>query len=195
MFAYCLNNPLNQADDGGALANWIIGGIVGGLIGGISAAIQGEDILAGAAQGAVTGMIAGASIDIALAVVATGGVAGVVVAAGIAFVGGAGASIAGEEVNAIITTGEVKPIDTDMIKRAEFVGLINAVTLGFSTLQTAAYDGINELNTSRKLVDIAKTAVKNLKDLSVSDKDVLSVFGAVHFAIHGEMADFMIAKE
>ena len=140
-------------------------------------------------------MIAGASIDIALAVVATGGVAGVAVAARIAFVGGMGANIAGEEISAIITTGEPKTVDAQIIKRSSFVGFINVVTLGFSTLQTAAYDGISALNTFGKLVDIAKAAVKNLRDLSVSDKDVISVFGAVHFAIHGEMADFLIEKE
>ena len=94
MYSYCQNNPIRHIDSQGTFINTITGAIVGGLIGAVNAAIEGDDILAGAAIGAATGALAGITADFAIA---TGGVGAIVIAA----VGGAisgGLNYAGNEV-------------------------------------------------------------------------------------------------
>ena len=86
LFAYCGNNPVSRADDGGECWNTIIGAFAGAVVGRITAAITGTDIKAGMASGAINGAITGAAVDIAIA---TGG-AGVVVLAAVTVAGGFG---------------------------------------------------------------------------------------------------------
>ena len=40
MFAYCGNNPVSRADDGGEFWNWVIGAAVGALVGAINTAVE-----------------------------------------------------------------------------------------------------------------------------------------------------------
>ncbi len=71
LFAYCLNNPINNSDARGefvfttimlaaTISGAIIGGVVGGVFGAINAAASGGDPVAGAISGATTGVITGA---------------------------------------------------------------------------------------------------------------------------------------
>ena len=94
MYSYCQNNPIKHIDTQGTFINTITGALVGGIIGAINAAIEGDDILAGAAIGTATGALAGIAADFAIA---TGGVGAIAIAA----VGGAisgGLNYAGNEV-------------------------------------------------------------------------------------------------
>ena len=161
MFAYCLNNPANCKDDGGELANWLVGGVIGAVIGGLSALAAGESFAAGALQGAVSGALAGAAVDVALAVIAVP-VAGVVIAGAIAFTGGAVASVVGEEVHSLATTGKFKPVDSSMRKRAAASGVINVVSLGFSAGLEYASEGIKKVD---KIGELAKNVWKNISSI------------------------------
>lgn len=74
-------NPMAGTDPTGQFANILGRAVVGAFIGGVAAAINGEDVLAGAAKGAVVGAVAGATFGAGLA--AAGAVtASSVVAAG-----------------------------------------------------------------------------------------------------------------
>ena len=171
LFSYCLNNPVRFEDSEGNLANWIIGGLIGGLIGGIVAAAQGKDFWEGVASGAVEGAIAGASVDAALLVVETGGVAGVLCGVGIAYVGGFGGSIAGEETESLIETGEFKPVDRQMAKRATIAGMTNVASMAFTATFNYATTGRVRGNPEHKWYKIYSS-------------DIVSSFAATHFALH-----------
>ena len=170
-------------DDGGNLANWIVGGLIGGLVGGVVSAAQGGSFWEGAVQGAVSGAIAGAAVDVALATVATCGLAGIAVGGVISFVGGAGGSIVGEEVHSLITTGHLKTPDVGMRKRALTAGAFNMVAFGYSSLLKYADEGIQGFNQSLKGNDVVKAAWNNLTDVSVKAIDVTSAFGAAHISL------------
>ena len=190
MFAYCLNNPANCKDDGGELANWLVGGVIGAVIGGLSALAAGESFAAGALQGAVSGALAGAAVDVALAVIAVP-VAGVVIAGAIAFTGGAVASVVGEEVHSLATTGKFKPVDSSMRKRAAASGVINVVSLGFSAGLEYASEGIKKVD---KIGELAKNVWKNISSIgknSCKAVDVASAFATTHFTIWGTLSSFL----
>ena len=165
------------------MANWIVGGMIGGLVGGIVAAAQGGSFWEGAVQGAVSGAIAGAAVDIAMATVATGGLAGLAVGGVIAFSGGAGGSVAGEEVHSLITTGHLKKLDAGMAKRALTAGAFNVVAFGFTTLLKYADEGIQGFTQSPKAYDVARTAWNNLSDFSFKVIDVTSAYGTTHISV------------
>ena len=61
MFAYCGNNPVSRADDGGEFWHLVVGGVIGGIIGAISSAASGGDtidVIIGAVAGAAGGVLA-----------------------------------------------------------------------------------------------------------------------------------------
>ena len=157
----------------------------------------GESFAAGALQGAVSGVIAGATVDVALAVIAVPG-AGILAAGLLAFGGGMGGSIVGEEVHSIVTTGKTKPVDSGMIKRSLAAGATNVVSLGFSAGLQYADKGIDAFNQSPKLTEIAKRAVKNLKSIgkkSVEATDVASAFATTHFSIWGTLSSLFFPSK
>ena len=77
VFAYCVNNPVNNADPSGHIVGWIIGGVIGGIIGGISGALaaicNGKSIGAGFTTGAITGALIGAICGAVADAISTGG--------------------------------------------------------------------------------------------------------------------------
>jgi hypothetical protein len=89
MFAYCGNNPICRADNGGCFFFTVLGATVGATFGALDALIQGKDgddftamVVAGASSGAISGAAAdvlsftGASVGIAVGVMATVGAVG-----------------------------------------------------------------------------------------------------------------------
>ena len=124
-YAYCGNNPINRKDSAGTLFFTAIGALVGGIIGGISAAINGEDVVAGIAGGAVTGGIMGALTDVT---VATGGAAAPVAAV----VVGAVAGGAGDFTTQVVSNTNkghslqesVNQIDWDSVNMSIFCGAV-----------------------------------------------------------------------
>ena len=58
MFAYCGNNPVTRADDGGECWHIVIGAVGGALIGAVSAAISNQNVWIGLAAGALSGTLA-----------------------------------------------------------------------------------------------------------------------------------------
>ena len=65
MFAYCGNNPIARADDGGEFWNYVIGGLVGAVAGGFVAAMNGEGtagIVIGAVAGLASGLVAASGL-------------------------------------------------------------------------------------------------------------------------------------
>lgn len=70
LFAYCGNNPVNRADDGGEFWHIVVGAAIGGIIGAVSAAVSGGDaidiaigFLAGAGGGALAASGAGVFVQ------------------------------------------------------------------------------------------------------------------------------------
>lgn len=131
MFAYCSNNPTINKDVSGNLLNTISGAVTGNLIGGLVSLAKGDGFWAGAAQGAVSGAIAGGAVDITIATVATGGVAGVVVASGVAFLGGFGGSLAGDQACSLAKDQKFAKVDGSSIWRAGISGVINVISSVF----------------------------------------------------------------
>ena len=75
LFAYCDNNPVIRADDGGEFWNYVIGGVVGAVVGGVSAALNGGDwksIALAAGIGAVGGLLAASGIPAGFQIAAGG---------------------------------------------------------------------------------------------------------------------------
>ncbi len=69
MFAYCGNNPVSRADDGGDFWHIVIGATAGALISGVSTAINGgdgADILISSLSGAATGTLAASGAGVVL---------------------------------------------------------------------------------------------------------------------------------
>ena len=66
LYAYCGNNPVARADDGGEAWNIVIGAaigaIAGGILGGISASKNGGNVLTGVLTGATLGAATGAIV-------------------------------------------------------------------------------------------------------------------------------------
>ena len=187
LYVYCVNNPVLYHDLTGELLNAIVGGIVGGIFGGISAAISGENFWAGAASGALSGAIAGAAVDIALATVATGGAFAVVLAAAIALVGGGLGSIAGQQINSLISSGEFTSIRLD---ETILDGIINLLAFGASGLVKFASDGLRGFNSSRSLIDILKSAFSN--PFGIEILDVISFDSTIKISfIRSILAEFL----
>ena len=62
LYRYVGNSSPNATDPSGHIINWLtglIGAVVGGIVGGVSAALNGEDVVAGATKGAIIGGVAG----------------------------------------------------------------------------------------------------------------------------------------
>ena len=103
LFAYCLNNPVNLADETGNLPFFAItaaiGAVVGAVVGGVVAAKNGGNIWAGIGIGAATGALIGAGAGMATGAVLAGSITattGAVVSGGSALIstvatGGVGA--------------------------------------------------------------------------------------------------------
>lgn len=68
MYSYLGQRPTMGADPSGLLGNVAAGALIGGLIGGIAAAINGDDVVVGAARGFVVGAIAGATFGASIAI-------------------------------------------------------------------------------------------------------------------------------
>ena len=110
-------------DTNGQFINMLAAAIAGGIVGAISAALSGDDILAGAAVGATTGAIAGLTVDIA---VATGGIGGIAIAAG-------GGALANTINYAATETINGRPIDGGALAIEAATGAIsNVFTFGLS---------------------------------------------------------------
>ena len=100
LFAYCLNNPVNNCDSEGSLAFFvataIVGAAIGAVIGGINAAKNGGEVWKGVVKGALIGGAvgagAGALTGVALAGSATATIASVATGASAlsTTIGGAG---------------------------------------------------------------------------------------------------------
>mgnify|MGYP002515998197 CR=1 FL=1 len=64
LFAYCDNNPINRADQGGNIWHIVVGAFVGGLIGGVTQAvsnlIQGKSVTNGLVSSVLSGAASGA---------------------------------------------------------------------------------------------------------------------------------------
>ena len=64
LFAYCDNNPINRADQGGNIWHIVVGAFVGGLIGGVTQAasnlIQGKPVTDGLVSSVLSGAASGA---------------------------------------------------------------------------------------------------------------------------------------
>ena len=103
MFAYCLTNPANCKDDGGELANWLIGGVVGAVAG-----IVGQ-VLSDAATSLLTGKVTVSNWQ-TYAGAAVGGAAGGIVLATTGNVNAANA------VTGAVTTGVGQSLEKLTIK-------------------------------------------------------------------------------
>ena len=136
MFAYCSNNPVSRADNGGEIWHIVVGAVIGGIIGAVSSAVSGGDtidILIGAAAGAAGGALAASG-------------AGVVVQA----IGSATismASNAASQANHIIQdqTGETEFNVRDML----FDGAVGLVC-GIAGGNGASYGNVKGINAATK---------------------------------------------
>jgi RHS repeat-associated protein len=177
MYAYCGNNPVNMVDDGGNLANWIIGGFVGGLIGIVSSAIRGDDVFAGAVQGAIAGVIAGAAIDVALALVATGGAVGILAAGYYAYAGGYLGNMAGEEASSLITTHHLVEDVKGMRKRSHIAGIYNLVSFMNSQAISVRYTdaGTGNIGKETTMQYVRETMITKAKHIDVYGDSVSAI--------------------
>jgi len=121
LYAYCGNNPVARADDGGEFWGTITGAIFGAIGGAIGAALENKNIFAGAAIGAATGALSGLAVDLSIA---TGGLAGIAIAAA----GGALSSIVEDVSNNIVNNDD---FDLGEIAfNAGFSAFANVVSFG-----------------------------------------------------------------
>ena len=76
MFVYCMNNPINMADDTGDFPFFLItaaiGAVVGAVVGGVVAAKTGKNVWAGIGIGAAAGGLIGAGVGAAAGVLLAG---------------------------------------------------------------------------------------------------------------------------
>jgi len=132
LFAYCSNNPVSYEDPQGTFLGTIIGAIGGAIVGGISAAVKGDNILAGISIGAATGAIAGLAVDIA---VATGGLGGIAIAA----VGGALSSSLNYCATETVNGREIDP--NQLIQEATLGAAFNVLSFGVAGGSTVKATG------------------------------------------------------
>jgi hypothetical protein len=100
MFAYCMNNPVNMADNEGDfpffVVTAIVGAVVGAVVGGVVAAKTGNNVWAGIGIGAAAGGLIGLGAGAAAGALLGGGVTastGAVMSGGAALVSSAGTAI------------------------------------------------------------------------------------------------------
>lgn len=100
-YAYCDDNPVMRADNGGEFWNFIIGGVVGAVVGGVVAALNGEDtagIVIGALAGAASGVVAASGL-------------GLIAQAGISAAISATADVANQTVDIVQSNGTFEEYD------------------------------------------------------------------------------------
>ena len=92
MFVYCMNNPINMADDTGDFPFFLItaaiGAVVGAVVGGVVAAKTGKNVWAGIGIGAAAGALIGTGAGMAAGAALAGSITattGAVMAGGSAF--------------------------------------------------------------------------------------------------------------
>ena len=119
MFAYCLNNPVNMADNTGNLPFFVItaaiGAVAGAIAGGVIAAKNGKNVWAGIGIGAATGALVGAGAGAAASAVLAGSATAstsAVIAGGTALVNtisaggiGAGATYIANNISRAVSNG------------------------------------------------------------------------------------------
>ena len=112
MFAYCGNNPVSRADDGGEFWNVVIGAVVGAAASMvtqvISNVVTGNDWSSGLASAAAVGAVGGAVAATGLGMVAQAVLTGVAAAAGDALQQGVDSNFSEKiDVGKVIRTGLV----------------------------------------------------------------------------------------
>ena len=147
MWAYCGNNPVNRYEVDGKFWNIVVGAVLCTVVGAVTAAINGQNVLVGAAAGLVSGTIAGATLGVGLAVAAGAsaaigtGVTAVIAGLGISAVGGFVGGAAGEIINEV---GNGQELNKDAIIREATLGAIfNTVGFGLGSLSSMAFKGPN----------------------------------------------------
>ncbi len=146
MYAYCANNPVMHIDPTGdaflgVLSTLLTGALIGGVVGILSAAINGDDLLAGLLSGALSGAIS--TVGIAFAV-ATGGLVGLAISGVSGFLAGGSSSI----LNQGMTTGWDK-IDYE---KARNVGLITSIASSAS-FGLISFIANNSVGAYEKIID------------------------------------------
>lgn len=129
---------VDPSGDFAILATILIGTLIGGLIGGVTAAINGDNILAGLAGGAFSGALLTVGMAMALA---TGGLGGLAISGVFGFAGGATGDI--------INQGISNNWDNVDFNHAAIVGGVTAVftigTFGLMSLASnsaGAFEGV-----------------------------------------------------
>ena len=146
MYAYCSNNPVMGYDPTGEFICAAIGALVGAAFGAIGAALNGDDIVAGATIGAATGAISGLAVDVGIATGGIGGLAIAVIGGGVA---SAGNYIATEEVN------DREPSIGMAVFNGVMGGIFNGIAFSFS-------EGSLIKNSGNILTNILKHSVKTV---------------------------------
>ena len=168
MYLYCGNNPVVRADDEGDFWNIVVGAVVGAVVGGITAALNGDDVLAGIGIGAATGAISGATLGIGLAVATIGTTAATVGGMVIATEGGGIASAVGEYTRQVVNHEET---DWAAIGREALIGGACGL-LGFGIgkalgLSKPVYKSNGKLDILRTMAEGAKTQTHTDRILSL----------------------------
>ena len=157
IFAYCLNNPVNMADNTGKLPFFVvtaaIGAVLGAVTGGVVAAENGGNVWAGIGIGAVAGALIGTGAGMAAGAALAGSITattGTVVAGGstlLATVGtgglGAGAIYIGNNLSQ--TANNLAPITQTAASKMQQVyekGKVGETISGITKNTTRIYDNL-----------------------------------------------------
>ena len=185
MFAYCLNNPVNMADNTGHLPFFVItaaiGAVVGAVAGGVIAAKNGKNVWAGIGIGAAAGALIGTGAGMAAGAALAGSITattGMVTAGATSLVatistGGLGAGVASVANNLSQATNNLSSADPvknalkqldstglrpgqTEISRAKVMDIVNSFDI------TKAQSSIYSNGTTRYLVDGHHTTVASV---------------------------------